>query len=219
MRPLLLLLTCTAVPPLLAQQVVADPRLAAHATDGSQAPMLSTRTLPSPGDSLRFTSRSLGVTRWRYGILVGAHGDTVFYRSAHADTSVIGIPADAITKLEVNVGNQPPHSQAGKGALIGLMIGGAVGVAAGIATYDAEKGTPDTGCVSMGIPCHLSPVGVGLLCAAGGALYGAVIGAFVHAPSYKPYTSTSLAASIASHVAPTWDPVRRAPGIVASVRF
>ncbi len=104
---------------------------------------------PAPGTRVRLTAPELS-DQQLIGTLTALETDAVSL-SLDGQTEPTTVPRTAITKWELSRGKK---SNAGKGALWGLLIGAAVGAGLGAAMPDPDMGGDDAvfGAVALGVP-------------------------------------------------------------------
>lgn len=148
--------------------VIAGALLAAAALD-----LAAQSSTLKPGARIRVAAE-----RTYTGTLIGL--DTTHLRlqpQGRADTVVV--PTGAVTKLELSTGQK---SAAGRGALIGALVGGGLGLLLGTAAA-SESCDPNKWCIDYGGEA----VAAGVVLLGGvGALTGAFIGALSRTDRWEP---------------------------------
>ena len=135
-------------------------------------------TSVAPGDAVKVTAPSRGLTEWQ-GTFVRLHGDTVVLRGKGADTALSMLPIPAITEFEVNHGNQKSHGH----WLAGALIGAGTGLIAGLVIPVGAGCANDPYC---DLSANISKGAQVLMTTAVGGLLGAGIGALIRTDPYKP---------------------------------
>ena len=160
------------------------------------------------GDSVRVTAPSLGMEK-RVGTLVRATPDSLTFHQAGQATDTFTIANSVITHLQINYGGAR-HSNAGKSALYGGLIGGGVALAAGLAWNKCSGSCQDSGPYSTGAATLAGVVA--------GAGVGALIGLASHHTAWSDAKPGSITLS-SLRLVPAWDPGRKTVGVAGSVRF
>ena len=127
----------------------------------------------APGDPVRVSMSWHGLPRQTAWYFIGFRGDSLVLWNEKQGASVAVVPISAVMRFEVNHGDQPPRSQVKAGAIVGAGIGLATGIASAI-LYPCDSNT---------YLCNDTNLIVAFT--AGGAIFGAVVGAFNPAPPYK----------------------------------
>ena len=79
--------------------------------------------MPEPGTRLRVTARMPERGRW-IGPLVSVAHDTITIRDGDVNGSLVVVPTQVVTRLEVSRGRGPSGLWMGAGAVAGAVVGG-----------------------------------------------------------------------------------------------
>jgi len=101
------------------------------------------------------------------GLLVAQDGDSLRVQP-YPDSALVGVHRAGVTSIEVSEGR---HGHAGSGALVGLLVGGALGAVAGASCSGEFL------CFGAG--------GSAVLVGAGGAAFGALVGVFTRSERWE----------------------------------
>ena len=144
----------------------------------ARAQALDTTTVLRPGARVRLRIGTQS-PQWLLGTIARLTADTLWMRWG-GPSEPIAIGWSAISELQVSRGRR---SHARRGALVGAIVGGALGIGIGASWIGEPCTNPLTtplGCTSPGV---LMPVAI-LSAAAGGALWGVLVGAVVGTESW-----------------------------------
>jgi hypothetical protein len=112
--------------------------------------------------------------RTTVGILISADADSVRLRSS-TDRKIVSVPTGSISRFERSHGR---HSNAGRGATIGALVGAGTGMLLGILAATEDDSWYDVGVAEV--------MGASAILAFGGACIGAVIGSASHRDDWRP---------------------------------
>lgn len=135
------------------------------------------------GDRVRIVSSDRG-DRPYTATVQAVRPDTLFVRRERpGGHESVGLPVGSIGRLEVSVGTR---SNAGKGAVTGAIVGGALGLVIGIAAWaGSEEGE------FLEVGPEAVPVSMAFL-GGGGAILGTLIGALSSSDQWAPVPLESL---------------------------
>jgi hypothetical protein len=168
------------------------------------------------GDTIRVTAPAFGIHR-AVGVYVEQRSDTLVYHSVADSARLVAVPLGAISRFEVNKGDEFASGPVLAGAIAGFIVGAVAATA--VLEHNGFSVCGDCDVPDLG---YYAAVGGGIVVGTVGALIGkAIRGGDYRTVKLSPVSADAARSESRSTVtiAPRWDPLVRGPGVTIGLRF